>query len=165
MFDALTHGYRLADGATWCVAVLMLVVYVGVIGFGLNEFRKTPVGFIPQVDRGYLIVVVQLPPARRWRAPTPSAARAVEIALNVPGVAHAVNMVGFSGATFTNAPNAGAIFVTLEPFEKRADDPRQSAAAIQGAAVHAAAGDPGRLDLRRCAAAGRAASAMPAASA
>ena len=30
--------------------------------FGLNEFRKTPVGFIPQLDRGYLIVVTQLPP-------------------------------------------------------------------------------------------------------
>ena len=39
------------------------VVYAGVIGFGLNEFRKTPVGFIPQLDRGYLIIVTQLPPA------------------------------------------------------------------------------------------------------
>ena len=43
-------------------AVIMLVIYVGVLAFGLNEFRKTPVGFIPQLDRGYLIVVVQLPP-------------------------------------------------------------------------------------------------------
>ena len=41
----------------------MLVVYAGVIGFGLNEFRKTPIGFIPQLDRGYLIIVTQLPPA------------------------------------------------------------------------------------------------------
>ena len=31
----------------------MLVVYVGIIAFGLNEFRKTPTGFIPAVDRGY----------------------------------------------------------------------------------------------------------------
>src|SRR5674476_1376142 len=41
-------------------------------------------------------------------------------------------ITGISGATFTNAPNAGAIFVTLDPFEKRAQDPQQSAAAIQG---------------------------------
>src|SRR5262249_1174797 len=33
--------------------------------------------------------------------------------------------------TFTNAPNSGAVFVTLDDFEKRAADPRQSAAAIQ----------------------------------
>ena len=55
----------------------------------------------------------------------------VDIALQVPGVAHAVNFVGFSGATFTNAPNSGAIFLPLEPFEERARDPKKSAAAIQ----------------------------------
>ena len=32
--------------------------------------------------------------------------RAVDIALKTPGVSHAINIVGFSGATFTNAPNA-----------------------------------------------------------
>ncbi|MBO0753225.1 MAG: efflux RND transporter permease subunit, partial [Bradyrhizobiaceae bacterium] len=50
--------------------------------------------------------------------------------LATPGVAHAINIVGFSGATFTNAPNSGAMFVTLDPFEKRARDPRQSAGAV-----------------------------------
>ena len=59
--------------------------------------------------------------------------RAVEMALETPGVAHAVNFVGFSGATRTNAPNAGAIFVTLKPFEERAKDPNQSAQAIRQA--------------------------------
>ena len=41
---------------------LLLVVYVGIIAFGLNEFRKTPTGFIPAVDRAFLIIVTQLPP-------------------------------------------------------------------------------------------------------
>ncbi|MFX5701279.1 efflux RND transporter permease subunit, partial [Acinetobacter baumannii] len=59
--------------------------------------------------------------------------KVVDIALQVPGVAHAVNIVGFSGATFTNAPNAGAIFLTLDPFDERAKDPRKSQAALQGA--------------------------------
>ena len=40
----------------------MLVVYVAILAFGLNEFRKTPQGFIPQQDLGYLIVAAQLPP-------------------------------------------------------------------------------------------------------
>ena len=38
------------------------------------------------------------------------------IKLETPGIAHAVNIVGFSGATFTNAPNSGAIFVVLDEF-------------------------------------------------
>jgi multidrug efflux pump subunit AcrB len=56
--------------------------------------------------------------------------RAVEIALKVPGISSAVNVVGFSGATFTNAPNSGAIFVVLEPFAERAKDSGRSATAI-----------------------------------
>src|SRR4029078_10481701 len=44
-----------------------------------------------------------------------------------------VNIVGFSGATFTNAPNAGAAFLVLDSFEKRAKDPNQTAVGIQRA--------------------------------
>src|SRR5215468_6570284 len=131
-FDMLTRGYGKLSAKLVRIAVMMLVVYAGIIAFGLNEFRKTPVGFIPQLDRGYLIIVTQLPPAASLARTDEVNRKAVEIALSVPGVAHAVNIVGFSGATFTNAPNAGAVFVTLDPFEKRAQDPRQSAAAIQG---------------------------------
>jgi hydrophobe/amphiphile efflux-1 (HAE1) family protein len=131
-FDGLTRGYGWLTARLVRFAVLMLVVYAAVIGFGLNEFRKTPIGFIPQLDRGYLIIVTQLPPAASLARTDEVNRRAVEIALKVPGIAHAVNIVGFSGATFTNAPNAGAIFVTLDPFDKRAALPNQSAAVIQG---------------------------------
>ncbi len=47
--------------------------------------------------------------------------QATELALNTPGVLNAINIVGFSGATFTNAPNAGAIFLILDDFTKRAE--------------------------------------------
>jgi hydrophobe/amphiphile efflux-1 (HAE1) family protein len=131
-FDKLTRGYGWLSGKVVRISVIMLVVYAGVVAFGLNEFRKTPVGFIPQLDRGYLIIVTQLPPAASLDRTDEVNRRAVEIALKVPGIAHAVNIVGFSGATFTNSPNAGAVFVTLDDFSKRAGDPNQSAAAIQG---------------------------------
>src|SRR5712675_1908096 len=39
--------------------------------------------------------------------------------LTRPGVDHAVAFAGFDGATFTNAPNAGVVFVTLKPFDER----------------------------------------------
>ena len=130
-FDWLTHAYGRFSAKVVRIAVLMLVVYAGVIAFGLNEFRKTPVGFIPQLDRGYLIIITQLPPAASLQRTDDVNRRAVEIALKVPGIAHAVNIVGFSGATFTNAPNAGAVFVTLDPFEQRAAHRGQSAAEIQ----------------------------------
>ena len=67
----------------------------------------------------------------------------VDIALEVPGVAHAVNFAGFSGATFTNAPNSGAIFLPLEPFETRARDPKKFRGRHPGRAVPALRLDPG----------------------
>ncbi len=132
-FGKMSDGYAWLVGRVVRFSVLMLVVYAGVIAFGLNEFRKTPVGFIPQLDAGYLITVTQLPPASALARTDEVNRRVVELALEVPGVDHAVNFIGFSGATRTNASNAGAVFVTLKPFEERAKDPNQSATAIQKA--------------------------------
>jgi multidrug efflux pump len=130
-FDGVGRGISWLAQRTVRRAVIMVAVYLAVIGIGLNSFRHTPAGFIPQVDAGYVIVIVQLPPGASLSRTDAVQMRALDIALGVPGVAHAVNVVGFSGATFTNAPNSGALFLVLDSFNKRALDSRQSAAAIQ----------------------------------
>jgi len=132
-FEAMARGYGWLAARIVRIAVLMLLLYAAVIAYGLNEFRKTPAGFIPQLDAGYLIVVTQLPGGASLARTDAVNRQVVELALQVPGVVHAVSFAGFSGATFTNAPNSGAIFLALEPFEERARDPKKSAAAIQGA--------------------------------
>jgi hydrophobe/amphiphile efflux-1 (HAE1) family protein len=132
-FDKLASGYGWFIARAARFALVMLVVYGGVLAFGLNEFRKAPIGFIPQLDAGYLILVTQLPPGASLARTDAVTRRAVDIALKTPGVAHAVNIVGFSGATFTNAPNAAATFIILDPFEQRAHDPHKTAAGIQAA--------------------------------
>ena len=147
-------------------AVLMLVVYAGIIAFGLNEFRKTPIGFIPQLDRGYLIVVAQLPPGASLARTDAVQRRVVDIALKMPGVVGAVNIVGFSGATFTNAPNAGAVFLVLELVrEARARIPTSPPAASSAQLFGKLASIQDAHGLRGAAAAGARASATPAASA
>ena len=137
-FRAFNWGFGgVAVGISWLAtrtvrrAAIMFVIYLVFLGFGLNQFRQTPVGFIPQVDGGYVILVVQLPPGASLARTDAVQQRALDIALEVPGIAHGANIVGFSGATFTNAPNSGAIFLVLDPFEKRARHPEQSARAIQ----------------------------------
>ena len=132
-FEKLAEGYGWLASRVVRYVVIMLVIYAGIIAFGLNEFRKTPIGFIPALDRGYLIVVAQLPPGSALARTDEVQRRIVDIALKTPGVVGAMNIVGFSGATFTNAPNAGAAFLVLDSFEKRAKDPAQSAVGIQRA--------------------------------
>ena len=129
-FEALGRGYAAVTRRAVRISVIVLLVYGAILAYGLNEFRKTPTGFIPQLDRGYLIVIVQLPPGASLARTDEIQQRAVDIALKTPGVGHAVNIVGFSGATFTNAPNSGAVFLTLDPWDERAHDPKQSAAGI-----------------------------------
>jgi hydrophobe/amphiphile efflux-1 (HAE1) family protein len=137
-FRLFNHGFEgFARGYAWLVrrvvrfAVVMIVLYLAILAGGLTEFRRTPQGFIPAIDRGILILASQLPPGSSLQRTDEVMRKASEIVLATPGVAHAVNVVGFSGATFTNAPNAGAMFIVLDPFEERAKDPAKSGPAIQ----------------------------------
>ena len=44
------------------IALLMVLVYAGLIGLTVYQFIQAPTGFIPQQDQGYLINIIQLPP-------------------------------------------------------------------------------------------------------
>ncbi len=130
-FDWFSARYHWLAVRTVRIVGIMLIIYVGVVVFGMFQFVRTPQGFVPQHDRGYLIVVVQLPPGAALGRTDAVMKQVTEIARTIPGI-HALNVVGFSGATFTTASNAGAIFIVLEPFAQRAGDPTRTAAAVQG---------------------------------
>src|SRR5258705_7478318 len=119
MFDRLSLGYAGLTGRVLRVSALMLVVYIGLIGLTAFSFSRTPSGFIPPLDRGYFIAAISLPPGSSLERTDLVVRRASEILLSRPGVANAVTFAGFDGATFTNAPNSGVVFVTLKPFEER----------------------------------------------
>ena len=101
------------------VSAMMLVIYAGLIGLTYFQFARTPSGFIPPLDRAYFITAVTLPPGSSLDRTDAVIRKASEIMLTRPGVAHTVTFAGFDGATFTNAPNSGVLFVTLKPFEER----------------------------------------------
>ncbi|GAB4191714.1 MAG: multidrug efflux RND transporter permease subunit [Wenzhouxiangellaceae bacterium] len=119
MFDRASEWY----GHRLCRVVkrpgLWLGVFVLLIGLTVWMFRVVPGGFIPQQDQGYVIVAVELPKGASLQRTDDVIQRATEIILETPGAYRAVAFAGFSGATFSNASNAGAIFVTLKPFAQR----------------------------------------------
>ena len=118
-FAWLSDGYGRFVGRLVRIAALMLVVYAGLIALTGFQFSRAPTGFIPDQDLGYLITVVQLPPGASLSRTDEVIREATERLKKVPGVANEVAFAGFDGATFTNASNAGAIFVNLKPFEER----------------------------------------------
>jgi HAE1 family hydrophobic/amphiphilic exporter-1 len=118
-FEKLASAYAGLTRRTLRVLAVMLVLYGGFIGLTYFEFSRTPSGFIPPLDRGYFITVITLPPGSSLDRTDRVVRQAADILLSRPGVANAVTFAGFDGATFTNAPNSGVIFVTLKPFEER----------------------------------------------
>src|ERR1700682_3305336 len=91
----------------------------GLSGSLTSNSAPRPGGSLPPLDRGYFITAMTLPPGASLERTDRTVRRAADILLARPGVAHAVAFAGFDGATFTNAPNSGVIFVVLKPFEER----------------------------------------------
>jgi hydrophobe/amphiphile efflux-1 (HAE1) family protein len=122
-FDRLSRRYSgIVRGMTarpW----LWVGVYVALIGLTAFMFTRVPAGFIPEQDKGYLIVAYQLPPGASLERTDQVIKRAETIMREVDGVTFAVSFAGFSGATRTNASNAGATFVGLEPLSERPGRP------------------------------------------
>jgi len=98
---------------------VMLVVYALLVGATVFVVQRVPAGFIPQLDQGYAIVVIQLPDGASLSRTDAVTQRASQIALETPGIRFAVAFAGFSGATFTNASNTAVVFAGFAPFDQR----------------------------------------------
>jgi hydrophobe/amphiphile efflux-1 (HAE1) family protein len=112
-FARLSVGYgnltrRLVRGLT-----VVLVSYVALIGIAGLEFSRTPTGFIPEQDQGYLITVVQLPPGASLDRTEKVVRKAIDIILTTHGVEHVAPFVGLDATTLTVASNSGTIFSSL----------------------------------------------------
>ena len=136
LFDRVSRGYATMTKRLVRLSVVMLVVYAGLVALAVERFDSTPRGFIPDLDRGFLIAVVQLPPGSSLARTDAAIRKASEILLKVDGVQHTVGFAGLDGATFTNAPNAGAVFFTMKPFKDRVG-PTDNAVNILGRAFGA----------------------------
>ena len=144
-FDRLSHGYGRAADFVIRHSVAMLLIYVVLIGSAGWLVYATPQGFIPAQDRGYVIVVVQLPGASSLARTTEVVREIERIALEVPGVVRVPSFAGFNGATRTQASNAAALFPVFDDAEERAKhglsangitaELRKRLAAIEGAVV------------------------------
>jgi HAE1 family hydrophobic/amphiphilic exporter-1 len=136
--NGFNHGFeRMADGYAALVGVLarrksiVLPVYALLIGATVWIAMRVPQGFIPTLDQGYAIVIAQLPDGASLSRTDAVTRRISEIAEQTPGAFNAVAFAGFSAATFTNATNSAAVFVSFRPFEERVKEGRSASAIIK----------------------------------
>ncbi len=119
LFDAATRFYGRIVGWSLRLSVITLLVYVGLLVLTGYGFTIVPSGFIPNQDKGYLIVNVQLPDSASLDRTVAVMDRIQKIAAETPGVAHTVDIPGQSFVMNGVSSNFGTLFITLKPFHER----------------------------------------------
>ncbi|MGA2616696.1 MAG: efflux RND transporter permease subunit [Thermoguttaceae bacterium] len=126
VFGASTALYVRMVAGLLRVSLLALLVYAGLLGLTYWQFNRAPAGFIPQQDKGYLVLNAQLPDSASVERTQRIMQRIEDLAQHTDGVAHTVGISGQSLIAGANAPNLGSMYVMLADFSQRRDAARSA---------------------------------------
>lgn len=129
-FDIAIKGYGTAVELFLRLSVIVLLIYGGFMALTYLALVRVPQGFIPEQDKGYLVVNAQLPDGANLGRTDEFIRRLSAEARETPGVAHTIDIPGYSTILSTNISNVGGMFVILAPFEERVGNPELTASAI-----------------------------------
>jgi hydrophobe/amphiphile efflux-1 (HAE1) family protein len=118
-FGAATSVYVRMVSGLLRISLIALLVYAGLLVLTYFRFVEAPTGFIPQQDKGYLLLNVQLPDSAAADRTQRVMAHIERIAHDTLGIEHTVGISGQSLILNANAPNFGSLYVMLKPFEER----------------------------------------------
>jgi multidrug efflux pump len=101
--------------------LLAFGLYVALVAVTFGLFKAVPGGFVPGQDKQYLVGFAQLPDGATLDRTEDVIRKMSDIAMKEPGADHAIAFPGLSISGFTNASNAGIVFVSLKDFAERRD--------------------------------------------
>jgi multidrug efflux pump subunit AcrB len=119
LFDRAIGVYGRTVARSLRISAMVLIIYCGLLALTYVQFSRAPTGFIPQQDKGYLILNVQLPDSASLERTERIMARIETLAHDVPGVENTVGVSGQSLILNANAPNLGSLYVMFADFSKR----------------------------------------------
>jgi hydrophobe/amphiphile efflux-1 (HAE1) family protein len=118
-FDWVTNTYgAIVAGLVRKATLSMLLLVIVVIGISRIS-KHVPGGFIPDEDKGYLFVAIELPEGSSLQRSDEMLKQVEEIVGNTKGVRSAVALAGINILNNLNVPNAALMFVGLDPWEER----------------------------------------------
>jgi HAE1 family hydrophobic/amphiphilic exporter-1 len=120
-FAKSENGYmNVAKAATRRTAIMLLLA-LGLAGLTGWQFSSLPTGFLPVEDQGYVMVHVQLPNAASQERTNAVLDQIDGILKETEGVADWIVLGGYSLIDGTNASNAAAVWVTMDPWDARTE--------------------------------------------
>jgi HAE1 family hydrophobic/amphiphilic exporter-1 len=119
IFDRMSNGYGSIVGIISRKAarsmILLVVVVIGIWVVG----KFVPGGFIPDEDKGYMFVAVQLPEGASLQRTDAVLKQIESIVESTEGVRSSVAVAGMNILNSLNFPNAALMFIGLKPWEER----------------------------------------------
>jgi len=125
-FNVTTGVYGAVVGILLRIGIVMVGIYIALMGLTYFGFNTVPVGFIPEQDKGYLLVNAVLPEGASHERTARVIHELEKIAAETPGVAHTISVSGYSLLSSVSLSNAGGMFIMLDPFATRVINPEQS---------------------------------------
>jgi HAE1 family hydrophobic/amphiphilic exporter-1 len=130
-FDWLSTSYGgLVGGLGRKATRSMLLLVAVVVGVWLLG-KFVPGGFIPDEDKGYLFVSVQLPEGASLQRTDEILKQVEKIVANTKGVRSALGLAGYNVLNSLNFPNSAMMFIGLEPWEERKSPALHASALVQ----------------------------------
>ncbi|MGB6632769.1 MAG: efflux RND transporter permease subunit, partial [Terriglobales bacterium] len=125
----VNNGYVRALRGFLRFEVVALILFALGLGLAYYVFKRVPQGFVPTEDQGYLIVAIQAPTGASLDYTRKIGQQVSAITKNIPEVRGTFSIAGFSfgGAT----PNAGLVFLPLQPYGKRKGEDHTASAIIK----------------------------------
>lgn len=118
-FTWLTYKYTATITLLVKGRYLVLALFFGLLGVIYVMFLTTPTGFVPSEDKGVFMVSLNLKPGSSIERTVEVRKEVASILAGINGVADVIAIDGYNIITSTLDSSAGAIFVTLEHWDKR----------------------------------------------
>jgi hydrophobic/amphiphilic exporter-1 (mainly G- bacteria), HAE1 family len=119
MFDKMSNGYASIVGIIARKAARSMLLLVAVMGGIWLVGKFVPGGFIPDEDKGYMFVAVQLPEGASLQRTDTVLKQIESIVGSTEGVRSSVAIAGMNILNSLNFPNSALMFVGLKPWEER----------------------------------------------
>ncbi|MCC2098048.1 MAG: multidrug efflux RND transporter permease subunit [Hyphomicrobiales bacterium] len=117
--NRLGDGYAAVVKRLVRVSILSLVVLAATGGALAYFFKATPSGFLPEEDKGFAMVIFNLPPAASLNRSQAAASKAEAIIQKDPAVDSVVTIVGLDFLGGGTSSSAGVMFVKLKDYSLR----------------------------------------------
>jgi len=119
MFDRMSNGYSSIIGIIARKAARSMLLLVAVVAGIWLIGKFVPGGFIPDEDKGYMFVAVQLPEGASLQRTDAILKQIESIVGSTEGVRSSVAIAGMNILNSLNFPNSALMFIGLKPWEER----------------------------------------------